>query len=230
MSKKLGKKKQPKLDNKKFFDELFKDSTTLSEEEDKKVTKEWEDFKASLAINTGTPNRRSWDIPYKSSDLSKYYTLFLAYGAQYKNLNSTKKIKRFSKKYAYFDWFYYDKLITCGLSKKKRKELYMYQETLDNEMMTMYSEPAFKQVADNNKNNIYRFLLDTLKSQPKSYARMLENWFIYCALEFYYYGVATDDSTKTQVDKLLELANLLSNNKYKEASEVYAEYSHYFWD
>lgn len=230
MSKKLGKKKQNRLDNKKLFDDLFKDSTTLSPEDDKKVTDEWESFKASLATNTGIPNRRGWDIPYAPENLSKYYTLFLAYGATYKNLSSTKKIKQFSKKYQYYDWSYYDKLITCGLSKKKRKELYMYQETLDSEMTEMYSKPSFEQVVDNNKDNIYHFLLNTLESQPRCYAKMLENWFTYCALEFYYYGVATDDSTKTQVDSLFALAHYLKKGQYANASHVYAEYSHYFWD
>lgn len=226
MSKKLGKKKQDKLEADKMMHELFKDSVPLSEKEDKKVSDDWEEFKSNLALNTGIPNKRSWDISYSVKDISKYHTLFLAYGAEYKNLGSTKKVKRFSKKYNYFDYSYYDKLITCGLSKKKRNELYTYQELLEWEPVW----EASNAVVDSTRKSIANFIEEALDSQPNSYAKMLENWFIYCALEFYYFGVAVDEHTKTQVDKLLEIANLLNKKKYKEASELYAKYSHYFWD
>lgn len=226
MSKKLGCKKQDKLEVDKMMYELFKNSVPLSEKEDKKVSDDWEEFKSNLALNTGIPNKRSWDISYSVEDIPKYHTLFLTYGAGYKNLNSTKKIKRFNKKYSYFDYSYYDKLITCGLTKKKRNELYTYQELLEWEPVWEANNAS----VNSTRKSIAKFIESTLNSQSNSYAKMLENWFIYCALEFYYFGIAVDEDTKTQIDKLLEIANLLSKKKYKEASEKYAKYSHYFWD
>lgn len=206
----------------------------LSKEEEKKTMDSFEEFKNSLAINTGIPNKRDYSFPFRVEARDSFYHGFKHNASNFKGLNNKKKIKRFVKHYYWWDYYFTLLLVCTGMNKQASRKFKYYVASADGDFIehSHSNNPKFSVVehANQESSKAQKILLAELKKANPNYIEMLADWFFYCACEYYYFGSATDSYTKPTTDSLLKSARALVVGDWETASETIAYNIRGWWD
>jgi hypothetical protein len=244
MSKKLGRKKREKIEFDKWEKELFANKSTdfntdkvsiPDDDADKfdndKFLKKQEAEDALHYKDNDDKYYRFFKIPYSEDDAITEYKAFKDYSAKAFNLNSKKKIKKFAKKFKWYDSYYFEKFMRMALDIKDRKtrikeqnlffilsELDRIEIQLDKNQFAHYQNQLILQVEE------------LLNNADPNYIKAFQHWATYCAIQYFYEGHAVDSCTQPTCDTLLKFSNELKNARFADAAKTFATSYLLWWD